>query len=71
MNPLQPFIGELEIREVRLAGTIERLEQEQIDPAYSEVLETEIDELYAEMCHLEDRLGGLHASLVAATDVSS
>ncbi len=70
MNPLQPFIGELEIREVRLTGTIERLEQEEIDPAYGEVLEAELDELYAEMCHLEDRLGGLHAALVAAAGAS-
>ena len=71
MNPLQPFIGELELREVRLTGTIERLEQEEIDPAYSEVLEAEIDELYAEMLTLEGRLGGLHAALVLAADRSS
>ena len=71
MNPLQPFIGELEIREARLVGTIENLEQEEIDPEYSEVLEAEIDELYAEMLYLEDRIGGLHAALVAAAAASS
>ena len=71
MNPLQPFIGEFESREVRLSGTIERLEQEEVDPAYSEVLEAEIDELYAEMLNLEDRLGGLHAALVLAADASA
>ena len=67
-NPLQPFIGELEMREARLTGTIEKLEQAEIDPGYSDVLEAEIDELYAEMLYLEDRLGGLHAAVVAAVD---
>jgi hypothetical protein len=67
-NPLQPFIGELEIREARLAGTLEKLEEAEIDPGYSNVLEAEIDELYAEMLSLEDRLGGLHAAVVAAAD---
>ena len=70
MNPLQPFIGELEIREARITGTMAKLEQEEIDPAYSEALEAEIDELYAEMCQLEDRIGGLHAALVAAAGAS-
>ena len=71
MNPLQPFILKLEIREARLAGTIEKLEQAEIDPGYSDVLETEIDELYAEMLHLDERMGGLHASLLAAADSAS
>ena len=67
-NPLQPFIGELEMREARLTGTIDKLEQSDIDPGYSDVLEAEIDELYAEMLYLENRLGGLHAAVVAAAD---
>lgn len=71
MNPLRPFILELEMREARLTGTIERLEQAEIDPGYSDVLEAEIDELYAEMLYLEDRLGGLRAAVVAAADVSA
>lgn len=70
-NPLQPLIGELQMRESRLAGTIEKLEQAELDPGYSDVLEAEIDELYAEMLYLEDRLGGLHAAVVAAADASS
>ena len=69
MNPLQPFIVELELREARLTGTIEQLEQAEIDPGYSDVLEAELDELYAEMLYLEDRLDGLHAAVVAAADV--
>lgn len=70
MNPLQPLLGELEIREARLTGTIEKLEQSEIDPAYCDVLETEIEELYAEMLFLEDRIGGLQAAVVAAADVA-
>ena len=69
MNPLQPFIVELELREARLTGTIEQLGQAEIDPGYSDVLEAEIDELYAEMLYLEERLGGLHAAVVAAADI--
>ena len=71
MNPLEPFIGELEIREARLTGTIEKLEQSEIDPSYCDVLEAEIDELYAEMLFLEDRIGGLQAAVTAAADVDS
>lgn len=70
-NPLAPFIGELEFREARLTGTIEKLEQAEIGPGYSDALEAEIGELYAEMLSLEDRIGGLHAAVVAAADVSS
>jgi hypothetical protein len=71
MNPLEPLIGELEIREARLTGTIEKLEQSEIDPGYCDVLEAEIDELYAEMLFLEDRIGGLQAAVVAAAEVTS
>jgi hypothetical protein len=71
MNPLQPFIGELEFREARLTGTIEKLDQAEIDPGYSDVLESEIDDLYAEMLDLEERMGGFRALLIAAAAVPS
>jgi hypothetical protein len=71
MNPLQPFMGELELREVRLVDTVDRLEHEEFDPVHAEVLEDEIDELYSEMIDLEERLDGLHAVLVIAADLST
>jgi len=67
MNPLRPFMGELELRELRLNDTIERLEQQTIDRPYADVLEAELDELHSEMLDLEDRLSGLHTALMAAS----
>jgi hypothetical protein len=71
MNPLEPFMGELEFREVRLVDTIDRLEHEEIDHVHAAVLEGEIDELYSEMIDLEERLDGLHAVLVQAADLAT
>jgi hypothetical protein len=70
MNPLTPFMGELELREVHLVDTIDRLEQNEIDQFHAEALEVEIEALYSEMVTLEGRLDGLHAALMMAAEMA-
>jgi len=63
-------MGELELREVRLTDTIDRLGQS-IDQHYVGLLEAEIDELRSDMLDFEDRLDGLRTALVMAGRISS
>ena len=70
MNPLTPFMGELELREVHLVDTIDRLEQNEIDQFQAEALEVEIEALYSEMVNLEGRLDGLHTALMVAAELA-
>jgi hypothetical protein len=66
MNPLRPFMGELELREFRLKDPTDRLGRTTIDQHDVGMLQAEIDELHSEMLDLEDRLDGLRIALVTA-----
>src|SRR5438046_1175657 len=46
MNPLTPFMGELELRELHPVDTIDRLDHTGLDQFQAEALEVELDELY-------------------------
>jgi len=71
MNPLTPFMGELELRELHLVDTIDRLDHTGLDQFQAEALEVELDELYADMVDLEGRLDGLHAALLMAAELAT